>query len=86
MAKSPIATIAILTFLASWNDFFIPLIFLSSTRLYTVPLGLQMFSTEAGTDWQLVMAAATVSTVPLIIVFFCMQRRIVESLAMSGIK
>lgn len=86
MAKSVTATIAILTFIHSWNDFFVPFIFLSKNSLYTIPIGMQLFATEAGTDWHLVMAAAVVSTLPLLIVFFTMQKQFIESLAMSGIK
>jgi len=86
MSKSSISTLIIFTFLSNWNEYFLPLIYLSTNRLYTVPLALNLFTTESGTDWHLVMAAAVISTIPLLTVFFLMQKRFVESLAMSGIK
>lgn len=86
MAKSAIATVVIFTFANCWNEFFQPLIFLSSQSNYTLPLGLAMFSDEGGTKWHLVMAASTLATVPLLTVFYLCQDKFIESMAMSGIK
>lgn len=86
MAKSAIATVVIFTFANCWNEFFQPLIFLNSQELYTLPLGLAMFSDEGGTKWHLVMAASSLSTLPLLTVFFCAQSKFIDSMAMSGIK
>lgn len=86
LAKSAIASLVIYTFLTSWNEYFLPLIYLNTNRLYTIPLALNLFTTESGTDWHLVMAAAVISTLPLLTVFYLMQKRFIESLAMSGIK
>ena len=49
-------------------------------------LALSLFSNEVGTTWNYVMAASVISTLPLLIVFFCAQKKFIESLAMSGIK
>lgn len=86
MAKSAIATVVIFTFANCWNEFFQPLIFLSSQNNYTLPLGLAMFSDEGGTKWHLVMAASTLATVPLLTVFYMCQDKFIDSMAMSGIK
>lgn len=86
MAKSAIATVVIFTFANCWNEFFQPLIFLSSQNNYTLPLGLAMFSDEGGTKWHLVMAASTLATIPLLTVFYFCQDKFIDSMAMSGIK
>jgi len=86
MAQSVAATLCIFTFLNNWNEIFLPLIYLSSSKLYTVPLALSLFASENGVEWHLIMAAATVATLPVLIVFFLAQRQFMESFAMSGIK
>lgn len=86
MALSPIASLVIYTFFNSWNDYFVPLIYLSSSEKYTSTLALSLFSNEVGTTWNYVMAASVISTLPLLIVFFFAQKKFIESLAMSGIK
>lgn len=86
MASSTIASLVIYTFFNSWNDYFLPLIYLSSSDKYTSTLALSLFTSEVGTTWNLVMAASVISTLPLLLVFFCAQKKFIESLAMSGIK
>ncbi|MEA5014486.1 MAG: carbohydrate ABC transporter permease [Candidatus Limiplasma sp.] len=86
MATSMVATLVIFTFLQNWNEFFVPLIYLSSSKLYTIPLALSLFTTENGVQWHLIMAAASVSTLPILVVFFFAQRKFIESLTMSGLK
>lgn len=86
MASSTMASLVIYTFFTSWNDFFLPLIYLSDSKLYTSTLALSLFADESGTPWNLVMAASVISTLPLLVVFFCAQKKFIESLAMSGIK
>ncbi|MEG0492812.1 MAG: carbohydrate ABC transporter permease [Clostridia bacterium] len=82
----PMATSVIYTFVNTWNDYFVPLIFLNSSPLYTSTLALALFTDETGTTWNQLMAAATVSTLPLLVIFFFSQKRFIESLALSGIK
>lgn len=86
MSKSAIATLVIFTFANCWNDFFQPLIFLNSQRNYTLPLGLAMFTDESGTKWHLIMAASSLATIPMLLMFFFSQRKFIESMATSGIK
>lgn len=86
MAMPSFATLCIFTFLNNWNEYFLPLIYLSSSKLYTVPLALSLFASETGVEWNLIMAAATVSTIPLLTVFFMAQKKFIESLAMTGMK
>lgn len=86
MATSTIATLIIFTFLQSWNDYLLPLVLLSDSDKFTLPLGLSLLSNEDGMKWELVMAAATFSTMPILIVFYLCQEKFMASLSMSGMK
>lgn len=86
MAVSSVATLVIFTFLQSWNDYLLPLVLLSDTEKFTLPLGISLLSNEDGMRWELVMAAASFATVPIIIVFYLCQQKFMDSLAMSGMK
>ena len=86
LAGPSMATLGILSFLQSWNDFFEPLVFLNSSKLYTLPLALSLFATDSGTEWHLVMAAAVVATVPFLTVFFFAQKKVIDGIAMTGMK
>lgn len=86
LCKAPAAVLATITFIASWNNFFEPLIFLSSIENMTVPVGLAYFRTEVGVEWHLLMAASTISIIPTIVVFLATQRYYVQGLAHTGIK
>lgn len=88
LAKAPMAALAILTFLNSWNDFLEPLVFLRSRELWTVPIALQSF-TDPITGipiWNVQMAATTLSVIPVLLVFFVAQRQFVQGIAGTGIK
>lgn len=81
-----LAALGIITFLASWNSFLYPLVFLNSENLFTVPMLLAQFKGEhGGLNYGLVMAASTVSVVPMLIAFLVGQRRIISSMAASGL-
>ncbi|GAA1826984.1 carbohydrate ABC transporter permease [Agromyces salentinus] len=88
LAKAPLAALAILTFLNSWNDFLEPLVFLRTQELWTVPIALQSFTDPiTGTPiWNVQMAATTLSVIPVLAVFFVAQRQFVQGIAGTGIK
>jgi multiple sugar transport system permease protein len=82
-----IAIVAIYTFLATWNDFLGPLIYLNSPEHRTLALALNAFNGQYGvSDAHLLMAASVVTMLPCIILFFAMQKYFVESVAMTGLK
>lgn len=82
-----IATIIILVFMGSWNDFLWPLVVLTSQKLQTIPIYLSKFSMEDGTAYAgLSMALSSMSIIPVIIVFLFFQKYIIRSVALSGIK
>ncbi|SFM14096.1 carbohydrate ABC transporter membrane protein 2, CUT1 family (TC 3.A.1.1.-) [Gracilibacillus orientalis] len=81
------ATMVILAFIWSWNDFMWPLVVLNNQDLQTVPLYLASFSLENGTSLGgLTMALATVSILPIVILYLFLQRYIIQSIALSGVK
>jgi multiple sugar transport system permease protein len=86
MAAPALGSLSLLTFLTNWNEFFTPLIFLSSDKLYTIPLALSLFTDQTGTQWNLVMVASVLATLPLLLIFFLAQKQFIDSIALSGIK
>lgn len=81
-----IGALCIFNFLGNWNAFIWPLIVTSSQRMMTLPVGLQFFSSEAGSDWHLIMTGASLSVIPLLLIVIFFQRYIVEGVALTGIK
>ena len=86
LAAPALATVAIFSFQAAWNDFLAPLIYLQKPDLYTVTLGLQFFRSTYTTNWAYLMAASLVTTLPVIVVFFLAQRYFVEGITLGGVK
>ena len=82
-----LATLGILTFLGSWNNFLWPLVVAQTQDHYTLPVALALFSTGQNvTNYGLLLAGATVVVVPIVIVFLVLQRRFIEGIATTGIK
>jgi len=88
LARPAIATLAVLTFLASWNAFLEPLVFTAGDKeLATIPVGLSQFADYFGQPvFNLQMAATTLSVLPVVVIFLLAQRHIVEGIARSGLK
>lgn len=86
LAKPGIATLVIFTFVNIWNDFMGPLIYLNSTELKTIQLGIRMFISQYGADYALIMAASVCSLIPVIIVFMACQKWFVEGITAGGVK
>ncbi|MBO7743710.1 carbohydrate ABC transporter permease [Paenibacillus sp. MWE-103] len=86
LAKPALATVALFTFINNWNDFMGPLIYLSDETKFTVSLGLQQFIGQYGTRWGMLMAASTVATLPIIVLFFFAQRTFIQGISTTGIK
>jgi multiple sugar transport system permease protein len=85
LSTPAVAALAILAFTGAWNDYLWPLVVVSSPRLYTVQLGLAGMRTEVA-DWRLLMAAATLSALPLLVLFAFLQRSFVRGIATTAIK
>lgn len=81
-----ILTVALFRFMNSWNDFLGPLLYLSDETKYTLSIGLQMFTTQYKTEWALLMAASLLVTLPVVVIYFFVQKRFIEGITFSGIK
>ncbi|WP_438495996.1 carbohydrate ABC transporter permease [Paenibacillus sp. IHBB 3054] len=86
LSRSAVIVVALFSFLASWNDFMGPLIYLKSDHLFTLALGLQMFQGSYTAQWDLLMAASAAVVLPCVIVFLIGQRYFLEGITLSGLK
>lgn len=87
LARPALAVVALLQFIATWNDFAAPLVFLNHQEKYTAALGLHMYQTEhTTTPWNLVMAASMLVIAPVLVVFLFAQRALIRGIATQGIK
>ncbi len=85
LAKPALATLALFSFMTSWNEFLWPLMVTSSKQMFTLQVGLDMLKWEAGSDWPIIMAASVLVTLPVIVAFLFAQEKFTRSIAMSGI-
>jgi ABC-type glycerol-3-phosphate transport system permease component len=86
LAKPALATVALFTFLFCWNDFLGPLVYLTDGSKYTLAVGLAAFRGQYRTQWDLMMAASTVVTLPIVILFFFAQKQFIQGITLTGIK
>jgi multiple sugar transport system permease protein len=86
LSKPALATLTIFTAVFVWNDFMGPLIFLNSTNLKTIQLGLRMFIQQYSANYSLIMAASLISLIPVMVLFLTFQRFFVEGIATTGVK
>lgn len=86
LARPALATVGLFAFLDAWRAFMGPLIYLNTQKHYPISLGLQQFKTEHSVEWSLLMAASTVVTVPIIVLFFFTQKTFIQGIALTGLK
>ncbi|MBW9090766.1 carbohydrate ABC transporter permease [Rhizobium wenxiniae] len=87
LARPALASVAIFTFLHSWNLFLEPIVFLSSAEMFTLPQALTQYTDAyGGPMWNIQLAAATLTALPVLIVFVIAQKHFVEGLAHTGLK
>lgn len=86
LSRAAITTVVIFQFLFSWSDFIGPLVFLTNNKLYTLSLGVQQIMSQNDPRWTLLMAVGVSMTVPVLIIFFLLQRYFIEGITLSGIK
>jgi ABC-type glycerol-3-phosphate transport system permease component len=89
-SKPALATAAVFSFIAHWNEFLGPLIFLNNRKNFTIPLGLYTLRTYAGDPGEpkdhLLMAGSVIATLPIVLLFFLAQRYFVQGIVTSGLK
>lgn len=86
LIRPALASLGIFSFMWNWNSFYTPLIFLNSQDKFTVPLLLNMFKGKYTVDWSLIMAASTISIIPVLIVYLFAQKHIIEGITITGMK
>ena len=85
IAKPAVAVLAVFTFINYWNSFLWPLVIVNSRDMATVPLGLNLFLSQNGNQWHLLMAASAISMLPTLILVVLLQRHLVKGIALSGL-
>lgn len=87
LSKPALATVAIFSFFSNWNSFRDPLIYLNTSDLYTIPVGLRLYLSALGnTHWNYLMAATIMSIIPPLVIFFTSQRYFVQGAVLTGLK
>lgn len=86
LSKPALATLGIFIMMQVWNDFLYPMVFIQTDELRTIALGLSIFRGDLDIQWNLIMAATTISIIPMTIAFLSAQRFFVEGIALTGIK
>jgi multiple sugar transport system permease protein len=86
LCKPPMTALAIFTFLDSWNNLLWPLIIITKVELRPLALGLSEFQTIHGTSYHYLMAAATLATIPILILFAVLQKQFIRGVVLSGMK
>lgn len=85
LAGPAVATLAVFSFMGSWNSFLWPLIMISEPSMSTLTVALRSFQTEYGTEWSLLMAGSVISLLPMLVIFLAAQRYFVRGIATSGL-
>ena len=86
LSRPAIATVALFAFTYAWMDFINPLIYLHDESQYTLAIGLQSFLGRHQSEWTLLMATATVMTLPMLVLFFLAQRTFIRGITLTGMK
>jgi multiple sugar transport system permease protein len=86
LSGSALAALAIFTFLGSWNDFLSPLVFTNALEMRTLPVGLTILNGEYWSERGLIMAGATISALPVLVVYAIFQNYIIKGISLTGLK
>jgi len=86
LSKPILLLVGLFQFIASWNNYLGPLIYLTDEEKYPLALGLPLFLTRYGTHWNWMMAASTLSIIPIVVFFFFAQSYLIEGIKLSGLK
>ncbi|GGP07026.1 carbohydrate ABC transporter permease [Nonomuraea glycinis] len=86
LSKPALASLALLTFVNTWNDYMGPFIYLTSNELWTIQLGLRSFVGQYSADYAMIMTGAVLSVLPILVIFLFGQRYFIQGIATSGLK
>lgn len=86
LSRPILAALGLFFFLANWNNFLWPLVVTQATDKWVIQLGIQQFTGEHSTQFNLIMAASTIAALPTLVLFFVLQRRLIEGIKLTGLK
>jgi multiple sugar transport system permease protein len=86
LSKPIIATVAIIKFIWSWNDYQNPLIFLYTDKLFPIPLGIQKFKEEFVSNYSVTMMASVSAIIPILILYIILQKQVIQGISLGGVK
>ena len=86
LSRPILATLAIFTFMWSWNNYLWPLIVTNRIEIRTLQYGLAMFKEEGGLNWGQLMAGTTIATAPILVMFLVMQRQFIQGITLTGLR
>ena len=86
LARPGLSAVAVLTMVASWNNFFLPLVVLNSDSLWTLPLGVMQYQGQYGTDWQRELAFVSLAMTPAVVFYLFAERQIIAGLTAGALK
>ncbi len=86
LCKPALVALAVFTFREAWDMYIWPLIIITKDSLRTLPLGISLFMSSYGTSWDQLMAIAVLGTLPMILLFFFLQRAFIQGIAATGLK
>ncbi len=86
LCKPALAALGVFTFREAWDMYIWPLIIVTKDSLRTLPLGISLFMSSFGTAWDQLMAVAAIGTLPMILLFFFLQRSFIQGIAITGLK
>jgi multiple sugar transport system permease protein len=86
LCKPALAALGVFTFREAWDMYIWPLIIVTKDSLRTLPLGISLFMSSFGTSWDQLMAVAAIGTLPMVLLFFFLQRSFIKGIAISGLK
>lgn len=84
--RAPLAALAILLFISSWNEYFWPLLLTRSENSTVIQIGIQMFLTEEGNQWGPLMAISTLACLPVLLIYVALQRQVIDSFVKAGMR
>ena len=84
--RAPLASLGVLAFISAWNEYFWPLLLSRTAENSVVQIGLQMFITAEGTQWGPLMAASTMASLPILLIYLVLQRQVIQSFMKSGLR
>jgi len=84
LTKPALITVGIMSFNAAWNDFLGPLLYITREDMYTLQIGLQSFQNQSTTQWNYLMAGATLVMIPTVLLFFFAQKYFIQGMDLTG--